>query len=380
MSEEVFQVAVIDNGSGTIKAGFSGHESPEIIFPTVVGRPKYKENIRSNNQEDEEDEAVYIGDSNSGSAVLTMSSPIKRGLIENWDDMIRVWMHTFENELRVESEETPVLITEPTLNPRVDREKTAQIFFETLNVPGYFVQSSAILSLFATGRTTGIVLESGDGITQVVPVYEGYALMHATDRYNLAGSDLNVMMEKKLGDAGLTLTSFSEKEIARQIKEKYAYVAEDYENELKKAQTSNSCEEKYTMPDGNVVVINEERFQCPELLFHPEMNHIEMEGIPQLIYNAIMKTDIDIRKDLYRNIALSGGSTLFPGLQERLEKELTKLAPPTIHVKVVSPDERKYGAWIGGSMFSALDNFVEQCITQDEYDESGPIIIQRKCL
>ena len=223
MSEE-FNTAVIDNGTGTIKAGLAGHEKPEAKFPTIIGRPKYKGNVPGNKDEEEDEEEVYVGNSGAGSAVLTFSSPIHRGQIENWDDMVKVWQHTFENELRLESDETPVLITEPPLNPRIAREKTAQIFFETLNVPGYFVQVSAILSLFATGRTTGIVLESGDGVSQVVPVYEGYSLLHATEKYNFAGSDLNDWMLKILGESGLTLTSFSEKEIARQIKEKYSYV------------------------------------------------------------------------------------------------------------------------------------------------------------
>ena len=379
MSEE-FNTAVIDNGTGTIKAGLAGHEKPEAKFPTIIGRPKYKGNVPGNKDEEEDEEEVYVGNSGAGSAVLTFSSPIHRGQIENWDDMVKVWQHTFENELRLESDETPVLITEPPLNPRIAREKTAQIFFETLNVPGYFVQVSAILSLFATGRTTGIVLESGDGVSQVVPVYEGYSLLHATEKYNFAGSDLNDWMLKILGESGLTLTSFSEKEIARQIKEKYSYVCLDYDAEVKKAKQTDQCEIKHTLPDGNVFVINEERFRCPELLFHPDMNNIEQDGIHQLIYNAIMKCDIDLRKDLYRNIVLAGGSTSFNGLSERLEKEITQLAPPAITVKVTAPDERKYAAWIGGSMFAALDTFVEQCVTQDEYDESGPIIIERKCL
>ena len=153
-----------------------------------------------------------------------------------------------------------------------------------------------------------------------------------------------------------------------------------FDAEVKKAKQTDQCEIKHTLPDGNVFVINEERFRCPELLFHPDMNNIEQDGIHQLIYNAIMKCDIDLRKDLYRNIVLAGGSTSFNGLSERLEKEITQLAPPAITVKVTAPDERKYAAWIGGSMFAALDTFVEQCVTQDEYDESGPIIIERKCL
>ncbi|OHT12230.1 Actin, nonmuscle [Tritrichomonas foetus] len=382
MADDDFAVVVIDNGTGTIKAGFAGSETPDVIFPTVVGRPKYQGNIPTHNDEDEDyEETVYVGDASAGtSAVLTISSPIKRGLIDNWDDMTKIWQHTFENELRVDPYETPVLLTEAPLNPRINREKTTQIFFETFNVPGFFVEVSAILSLFSTGRTTGLVFESGDGVSQVVPIYEGFALQHATERHNFAGSDLSLWMQKILGESGLTLTSFSEKEIARSIKEKLSYVALDYQAELEKAKTSNQCEEKYTLPDGNVIIVNEERFRCTELLFHPEMDHREIVGFHEAIFNAIMKTDIDIRRDLYKNVVLSGGSTVFPGLPERLEQEIVKLAPPAVTVKVSAPKERKYAAWIGGSMFAALDNFVDSCVTQAEYDECGPIIVERKCL
>jgi actin-related protein len=237
----------------------------------------------------------------------------------------------------------------------------------------------AVLSLFGSGRTTGVVLTSGDGATTAVPVYEGYSMPHAILRIDLGGRDLTDYMLKLLLSRGYVMngTTSAELELVRDIKEKLAFVAHDSHHAASQA-VDVERSERYELFDGQVINIGGgERAGCPEPLFHPQAVGVDAPGVPELVHLAIGRSDPELWEELYHNIVLAGGSTMFDGFAERVEREVTALAPPAARPRVFAPPERKYSAWIGGSILCQLPTSKQMWVTKAEYDEAGPRVVHR---
>eukprot|EP01124_Arcella_intermedia_P027673 TRINITY_DN5464_c1_g1_i1.p1 TRINITY_DN5464_c1_g1~~TRINITY_DN5464_c1_g1_i1.p1 ORF type:complete len:368 (-),score=114.72 TRINITY_DN5464_c1_g1_i1:15-1118(-) len=365
MDDWGINTVVVDIGSTMCKAGFAGDDAPRSVFPSVVGHKKpYNSDLSPPLTKNH-----YVGDeAQSKRDVLDLTSPIEGGLVKDWDGMEKILHHCFYNELRVSPEEYAVLWTETPLNPKESREKMTQLLFETFHVPFTYVSIQNVLSLYP-GRPTGLVLDIGE-LCHAVPVYQGHALHHAIKRLEFGGRDLTDYMMRMLAERGYSFGTTAERRIVRDIKEKVTYIAADFDEEMKKP-----CVES----DQYGITVGNERFRCPEALFQPSLiGYDNLVGIHECVFGCIMDCDVDIRKDLFGNIVLSGGSTLFPGIAERLHKELMRLAP-TMNIRIVAFPERKYSVWIGGSMVGGLSTFEQMCISKDEYDDIGSIIVHRKC-
>ncbi|KAL8928483.1 MAG: hypothetical protein Q9208_001717 [Pyrenodesmia sp. 3 TL-2023] len=368
---------VLDNGSGTIRAGFAGEDLPKCYFPSYVGRPKHVRVLAGGLEGD-----VFIGQrAQELRGLLKIRYPLEHGIVTDWDDMERIWQFVYTEELKTLSEEHPVLLTEPPLNPRSNRDTAAQLLFETFNVPAIYTSIQAVLSLYASGRTTGVVLDAGDGVSHAVPVYEGFAMPNSIRRIDVAGRDVTEHMQLLFRKSGLVFHTSAEKEIVRDIKEKTCYVAPDPKREEREWTQHNGRPDgkvvEYPLPDGNKIKIGSERWKAPEILFEPELIGLEYPGIHQIVVDAINRTDMDLRKSLFGNIVLSGGSTLCKGFGDRLLHEVQRLAVKDMRIKIFAPPERKYSTWIGGSILAGLSTFRKMWVSIDEWHED-PDIIHKK--
>ncbi|KAK9457950.1 actin family [Dipodascopsis uninucleata] len=381
------QPFVLDNGSGEIKAGFAGSEHPQVFFPTYVGRPKHTRVMAGAREGD-----YFVGpEAQELRGLLKIRYPVEHGIITDWADMERIWSYVYSQGLKIQSEDHPVLLTEAPLNPRRNRAKAAEVLFETFNVPAMFVSVQAVLALYASGRTTGLVLDAGDGVCHAVPIYEGFAVTNAVRRVDVAGREvtdqLAVLLRKH---AGITMHTSAEREIVRQIKEKMCYVAADLRKEEREARKNEMTSvtksagaigsvtklsaDEFVLPDGNILRLGAERFRAPEVLFDPSILGLEYPGYPDMLEECLGRTDVDLRRPLYSNIVLSGGSTLLRGFGDRMLAEMKTRAPRDVKLRIYAPPERKYSTWIGGSILAGLSTFRKMWVSVEEWHENPELI------
>ncbi|KAI5640927.1 actin domain-containing protein [Phthorimaea operculella] len=362
---------VIDAGSRFTKAGFAGDHFPRASFPTAVGRFRHQGCIDGFPDMFFGQEAI----ANRGTCNLTW--PVEEGLIKNWDEMERIWFSIFYKSLLVPSEKCRVLHSVHPLVPQRDRERMAEIFFESFAVSGLNLVKSPILTLHASGRTTGLVYENGACSSFVTPVFEGYPLLHTMTTCDLTGEALTRRLAAMIAELGYSFTTSAEMALIDEMKIKLCYIARNYKEECENSAASDQTTVRFDLPDGQHVLLSDERFKCTEVLFQPSLAGLACPSVAEYIMQSIQKCDIDIRHKMYENIVISGGSTQFPGFGTRLVYELTSLmkAKKLDFSKKVKLDElptRQTVTWVGGSMLASLDHMKGFWMTKDEYDDIGP--------
>jgi len=381
-------VIVVDNGTGFVKCGFAGTNFPTAIFPSMVGRPI----LRSEEKVDDiEVKDVMVG--NEASRLRTMlqiTYPLDNGIVRNWDDMNYVWDYTFFEKLKIDPKECKIMLTEAPMNPKVNREKMIQVMFERYGFKGCYISIQAVLTLYAQGLLTGVVVDSGDGVTHIVPVYEGFALPHLTKRLNVAGRDVTRYLIKLLLLRGYAFNRTADFETVRMMKEKLCYVGYDLELESQLSRETTVLVKTYKLPDGRVIRVGGERFQAPEALFQPHLVDVESPGMGELLFNTIQSADMDTRPEFYNHIVLSGGSTMYPGLPSRLEKEIRELYLEKVlkgdksrlakfKCRIEDPPRRKHMVYLGGAVLAEIMKDKEHFwMNKHEYEEQGANIL-KKC-
>jgi len=378
-------VIVLDNGSGSLKVGFSGEDAPRAVLPTVVAtttvdEAREDEHAGSDSAAQKKSQSFYGEEALQQESAL-VTRPVQRGEIQlsstHKDALEALWEHTFRNVLGVEQEELPVLIADPLPLGQAaypSRQWVAEIMFEKLKVKSLAIFNTAVLSLFSTGRTRGLVVESGEGLTQAVPVFEGYAIPHAIFKAEIAGQDITAkvqkMMEREDG------AEFSGSLPTMQaLKEKVCSVALEYRSTIKGPDTADEESRSFELPDGKIIRVNQQiRLGAPEVLFGD--GDPAAPSVQKICMEAINTCDLDFRQDLVRSLVVAGGTTMLPGLAPRLKKELAGVLPPDLarlqaseEVNPVVDSQRRYAAWIGGSMFASLSTFDQVAISKQEYEE-----------
>ncbi|XP_066994658.1 actin-related protein 2 isoform X1 [Anabrus simplex] len=394
MDSQGRKVIVCDNGTGFVKCGYAGSNFPAHIFPSMVGRPI----IRAVNKigDIEVKEEIYVKDLMVGDeasklrSMLEVNYPMENGIVRNWEDMCHVWDYTFGPEkMNISPPDCKILLTEPPMNPTKNREKMIEVMFEKYQFAGAYIAIQAVLTLYAQGLLSGVVVDSGDGVTHICPVYEEFALPHLTRRLDIAGRDITRYLIKLLLLRGYAFNHSADFETVRIMKEKLCYIGYNIETEQKLALETTVLVEPYTLPDGRVIKVGGERFEAPEALFQPHLINVEGQGIAELVFNTIQAADIDMRTELYKHIVLSGGSTMYPGLPSRLEREIKQLYLERVlkndidklskfKIRIEDPPRRKDMVFIGGAVLAEVmkdrDTF---WMTKEEYQEKGVGVLKK---
>ncbi|XP_071449967.1 actin-related protein 2 isoform X2 [Hetaerina americana] len=394
MDNQGRKVIVCDNGTGFVKCGYAGSNFPAHVFPSMVGRPIIRAANKIGDIEVKEYANVpdlMVGDEASKlRSMLEVNYPMENGIVRNWEDMCHVWDYTFGPEkMDVDPRECKILLTEPPMNPTKNREKMIEVMFEKYCFSGAYIAIQAVLTLYAQGLLSGVVVDSGDGVTHICPVYEEFALPHLTRRLDIAGRDITRYLIKLLLLRGYAFNHSADFETVRIMKEKLCYIGYNIETEQKLALETTVLVEPYTLPDGRIIKVGGERFEAPEALFQPHLINVEGQGIAELVFNTIQAADIDMRSELYKHIVLSGGSTMYPGLPSRLEREIKQLYLERVlkndidklskfKIKIEDPPRRKDMVFIGGAVLAEVmkdrDTF---WMTREEYQEKGVGVLKK---
>lgn len=371
------QPIVIDNGSNTLKSGFSGGKKPLSFDYNRAGNIKYDKLM--NTTSFEPNDTIVGNEAQRYRGLLKLRRPMLQSEIVHWDDMELIWSHIFNTVLQIENsslDQHPLLITEAPLNHIKNREKMVEIFFETFNFNAIYIAMPEILSLYARGAITGCVLSCNDSYCSAVPVYKGFSLPSTIKRMNFGGHRLTTELQLYLRKfQGISLFNSNEQEIVRTIKEKTGFCSLDYKYD--EEQNDNSFTSKFKLPDGQLIDIQRDKYRIPEILFQPLLINSESDSVSDMLFHSIRQVDKDLQTGLMSNIILNGGSTLFNGFTQRLLNELNEKFLPENKLKITAPKDRLYSTWIGGSILANLSTFRNLWLEKQVYYDD-PSLIHRK--
>ena len=393
-------VVVLDNGSGYLKAGFSDQKTPQICIPALVGRQllRYGEKIEMKLLEGDgpKYKEIMIGDEVIPyRSLLELTYPIDEGIIRNPDDLFKLWEYALMNKLKIEDpSESKVLVTEAPLNPIANKRTICEILFEQLGVKAMNIEAQAKCSLFCEGIDSGVVLDSGDGVTHCIPISEGNILRFNIERLDLAGRHITQYLIRLLQRKGYSFNSSADFEFVRYLKEKYCFVSNDIERDRKLERETTYYNSFHLLPDETRLHISDEKFEAPEILFNPYLIGLDVNGIPEMMFKSINNCPIDLRKNLYGSLILSGATTLFPGFASRLELDMKKLYKENIKrtsdnkkskvsINVIDSPRRKYSVFIGASIIGNYYNSPDSkdyWVSIDEWLECGENAVNKENL
>ncbi|XP_069867384.1 actin-like protein 7B [Dipodomys merriami] len=364
---------IIDLGSQYCKCGYAGEPRPTYFISSTVGKrsPELAADAGDTRKE------TYVGhELLNMEASLKLVNPLKHGVVVDWDCVQNIWEYIFHTAMKILPEEHAVLVSDPPLSPAGNREKYAELMFETFRVPAMHVTSQALLSIYSYGKTSGLVVESGHGVSHVVPISEGDVLPGLAGRATYAGGDLTNYLLQLLNEAGQKFTD-DHLHIIEHIKKKCCYAAL-----LPEEEQGLGLEElrvDYELPDGKVITIGQERFRCSEMLFKPSLAGCNQPSLPELTAACLARCqDTGFKEEMAASVLLCGGCTMLDGFPERFQRELSRLCPEDSPTVVAAP-ERKTSVWTGGSILASLQAFQQLWVSKEEFEERGSAAIYSKC-
>ncbi|XP_075718917.1 actin-like protein 7A [Rhinoderma darwinii] len=365
------RAVIIDIGTSTCKIGYVGEPKPSFVVSSTVGKPS----IETSKTEDNRKE-YFIGKERDISSISQqLVNPLRHGIIVEWDCIEAILEYLFVKEMKILPEEHAVQLSDPPLSPITNREKYAEMVFETFNIPAFYIAHQSRLSMYSYGKTSGLVVECGHGVSYVVPIIEGKILSNITGRVDYAGADITKYLTQILNGAG---HKFQEEQLAiiEDLKNKSCYASLDFNSEVCLPQNKYLAE--YKLPDGQLITIGKERFICPEALFQPSLIGSTQPGLQAMAMACINSCDASFKESVLNNILLCGGTTMLEGFPERFQKELNEL-PGHPKPCVLAWPERLFSVWRGSSILASLNSFQPLWLYKREYDECGPSIIYREC-
>mmetsp|Transcript_56693 Transcript_56693/g.64972 ORF Transcript_56693/g.64972 Transcript_56693/m.64972 type:complete len:422 (+) Transcript_56693:32-1297(+) len=420
MYSEEITAAVIDIGNGSCRAGSSGEDTPKYILPSVVGVLENKNSELSMDIESEQTKnrrTLFAGEHQIKFRRDNMEivESIRNGQYLNFELIEKLINDVYYENLQILPSKYPLLMSEPSIPIKEQRQKMIELAFEKFATPAYYVCKSAVLSCFASGRSTSLILDSGASHTIAVPVNDGYALQKSTISIELGGNHLTQKVLKAIEEDCKTavvprslLNVKSDEEGTKKVEYvDYPNTTKSYLNYMKldiardaketlcrlvdvKQEGVKAEKLEYELPDGKTIDLGDSRYTLGEMFFNPvmarqdfkDLDLTNFKGLHHMVMESINKCDIDVRKELLSNIILTGGNSLLNGLYENLQKKIFDIAPQNAKVKITASPlsaERKFSTWIGGSILSSLGSFQNMWISKAEYDEIGSYVVEKKC-